>query len=305
MTMFNLFSSSKSIFSRCSWLTVSSLSLVSFGSIAVSPAQALINRSFENGLNGWDTAGDVSIQRTFQGFAPTDGSSQALLTTATTFRFDDILGNLDAYNFSGNSAVDARSDPALLQSFLGLSNDALNFTGAFNFPHDSKEGSAIKQSISSTTDFEISFDWSFLTNDGAPLFPGDPRDTAFVTLYNVTSPEESRGIEVLAQSLPITNGFMGFPAPGTLDGTNFFQSSGVSRFNSGTLAAGDYILGIGVYDVDGTDKTSALLVDNVTVESSDDPQPVPEPLSTLGLLAVGACIACDKKRQQNTQTSKQ
>ncbi|NES73996.1 MAG: hypothetical protein F6K24_56830 [Okeania sp. SIO2D1] len=76
-------------------------------------------------------------------------------------------------------------------------------------------------------------------------------------------------------------------------------------FNSGTLAAGDYILGIVVYDVDGTDKTSALLVDNVRVESFDDPQPVPEPLSTLRLVAVGACIACDKKRQQNTQTSKQ
>ncbi|NES73997.1 MAG: hypothetical protein F6K24_56835, partial [Okeania sp. SIO2D1] len=96
---------------------------------------------------------------------------------------------------------------------LGLSDNALNFTGAapFNFPHDSKEGSAITQSISSTTDFKISFDWSFLTNDGAPItfpgFPGDPRDTAFVTLYNVTSDQASRTIQVLTQSLPVPGSF--------------------------------------------------------------------------------------------------
>ncbi|NEP86371.1 MAG: hypothetical protein F6K18_05790 [Okeania sp. SIO2C2] len=297
--MFKFLSTSKSLFSRCSWLAISSFSLVSLGSLAARPAQAaILNGSFEtnpNNLNGWMTTGDVSIVGTFNDFDPTDGLFQALLTTATAMRDDDNIG-LGAYRFSDTDATFATVNDPELQNFLGLSPTALQVPGAL-FTQDSKEGSAIKQSFSSAVDFELSFDWRFLTNDGEisllPFAPPDPRDRAIVTIDD--------GTNITILNLDQSTGL--FPVPGSLVAPEFFKNSeGIFSID---LAAGNYTVGIAVYDVAGTDKTSALLVDNVTVESSDDPQPVPEPLSTLGLLAVGACIACGKKRQQNTQTSKQ
>jgi hypothetical protein len=297
MTMSNLFEIPLSKFGRPSWLTIGSLGFAALAGMVANPAHAssLVNGSFESGFTGWSTIGDVSTTGVFNVISPTEGSNQALLTTANTTLFDDIIGAPGAYNYSGISAADARSNSPDLQTFLGLSPTALNFTGAapFNFPHDSKEGSAIKQSITLHTESTISFNWSFLTNDGAPLFPGDPRDTAFVTLYSTNSDLASRTIEVLRQSEPVPpTGFY----PTTPNGSTFQLAEGIFTFNSGLLAAGEYHLGIGVYDVDGTDKTSALLVDNVRITPAVPA--TPEPLSILGtVLAVG--IGLQAKRRQN------
>ncbi|NET77347.1 hypothetical protein [Okeania sp. SIO1F9] len=296
--MFKLLSTSKSLFRGLSLLPVATLSLLSLGTITSKPVQAAAfnNGSFESDFTSWMTTGDVSTVGTFNNFDPTDSSFQALLTTATTWRDDDNVGDGE-YNFSGTDATIATINDAQLQAFLGLENDALQIdtpiTAMTGIQLDSKEGSAIKQSFSFEHDFNLSFDWRFLTNDGYTSLFNLPSDRAIVTIYDGTNTV----IETFAQSEG------DFPAPGSLTSPEFEKKS-QGTFST-FLAAGDYTVGIAVYDVDGTDKTSALLVDNVRVESSEKPKPVPEPLSTLGLLAVGACIACYKKRQQNTQTSKQ
>lgn len=269
--MFTLLSISSLI--RRSFLTIGGLSLVSLGSMAITPAQAaLINGSFEtNDFTGWMTTGDVSIQGNFQGFEPTNGSFQALLTTASTTLPDDGADIAPgAYNFSGTPATIARLNDPALQNFLGLPATALNI-GVGNQPY---EGSAIKQSISAVNPFEISFDWGFLTNDGeAPL---GARDAAFVTLYNINSPQESRTINIVEQS---SGEF-----PDSLNPPTFAKASDEPlKFKSGTLAAGDYILGVGIYDVAGLDKTSALLVDNFQERDVT----IPEHTSTISFVVVG------------------
>ncbi len=291
--MSNLFSRSSSSFVRHSLLAVGCLGLVSFGSLTANPAQAaVINGSFEtNDFTGWQTTGDVSTVGTFNGFAPTDGVSQARLTTASTEFPDDNLSN-GAYNFSGNPATGARLNTPNLQTFLGLPATALNTPSSLPIPNNPYEGSAIKQSISSTSDFQVSFDWSFLTNDGEAQ-PFGERDAAFVILYNMNTPQASRTINLLAQSSG------NFPAPGSLTSPTFSQTSGAFTFNSGTLAAGDYVLGVGVFDVAGSDKTSALLVDNFQKQAVEVPEPTdPETISTILLLGIGSFGVILKRKNQ-------
>ena len=64
--------------------------------------------------------------------------------------------------------------------------------------------------------------------------------------------------------------------------TRFFQETGFQPFSFTIPTTGTYTLGIGVTDWRDTTKDSVLLVDNVQLAS------VPEPTSTLGLLAFGA-----------------
>uniref|UniRef100_UPI000FAE89D8 hypothetical protein n=1 Tax=Okeania hirsuta TaxID=1458930 RepID=UPI000FAE89D8 len=104
--MFKLLSTSKSVFRGISLLPVATLSLLSLGTLTSRPVQAAAfnNGSFESDFIDWMTTGDVSTVGTFNGFDPTDGSFQALLTTATTSLDDDGNGN-GAYNFSGTDAT--------------------------------------------------------------------------------------------------------------------------------------------------------------------------------------------------------
>ncbi|MGD1714711.1 hypothetical protein [Dapis sp. BLCC M172] len=161
---------------------------------------------------------------------------------------------------------------------------------------DSKEGSAIKQAVSLDDDSTLSFDWKFLTNDGdrnpaselpplpgAPSFPDVPSDRAIVTIYDGTDTV----IETFAQSEgdfpgPLTPGEFAKKSQGTL---------------SKDLAAGNYTVGIAVYDLDGTDKTSALLIDNVAVEKLS--VKTPEPVNILGIIAVAGIGYFTKRRRDN------
>ncbi len=299
--MFKLLSTSKSLFGGLSLLPVATLSLLSLGTITSKPVQAAAfnNGSFESSFNGWMTTGDVSTKGTFNGFAPTDGSYQALLTTATTSLDDDGNGN-GAYNFSGTDATIATVNDAQLQAFLGLEDDALQIlvpppaplpgmpSPPFPAPEiylDSKEGSAIKQDVSSDHDFTLSFDWKFLTNDGNTTGPFPlPADRAIVTIFDGTGTV----IETFAQSEG------DFPVPGSLTPPEFDKNS-QGTFST-FLAAGDYTVGIAVYDVDGTDKTSALLIDNF----KKSPVGVPEPVNTLGIIAVAGIGYFTKRRRDNS-----
>src|SRR5215467_13822217 len=75
-------------------------------------ANAGLISGFESGLNGWTYAGDVSAQKANIGLDPTQGSRQALLTTA----IDPGL------SFSGSGALPFPVD-GFVTAFLGLPDD--------------------------------------------------------------------------------------------------------------------------------------------------------------------------------------
>ena len=120
------------------------------------------NGSFESGnFSGWDTIGDTSIETEDLGIFPTDGASQALITS----------GDSD----SGGSVVDAD-----LEEFLDLSAGSLD--GIVG--DDASEGSAIKQTFTAEAGDIVSFDWNFLTNESTPNETFN--DTGFVSIGGFT-----------------------------------------------------------------------------------------------------------------------
>ena len=120
------------------------------------------NGSFETGdFSSWNTIGDTSIETEDLGLFPTDGTSQALITSGASD--------------SGGSVVD--SD---LEEFFDLPIGSLDgLTGG-----DATEGSAIKQTFTAEAGDVVSLDWNFLTNESTPNETFN--DTGFVSVNGFT-----------------------------------------------------------------------------------------------------------------------
>lgn len=234
------------------------VSLLGLASLfGVEPASAaVLNGGFETGnFTGWETLGQTSIQTSAYGSGPTEGTSQALLST-----FCPAVEN-NRCNRDGNFLE--------LTNFLNVNALALTALG------EVFEGSALQTTLSVNAGDVLTFDWNFLTDS----MDGDERglynDFAFVTL--------SGTVDELADTFS--------PLVGTLAATNFENQTGFTTFSYTFTTAGTYTLGLGVVDVGDGANDSGLLVDNVLLSSSSTPKGVPEPTSVLGVLAFGAFAA--------------
>jgi hypothetical protein len=157
-----------------------------------------------------------------------------------------------------------------LEAFLGLAPGSLDNLGNGN----ATEGSAIRQTFLAEAGDILTFDWNFLTNEGTSSFFND---FSFVSLAVLS--------ELGDTTFPI---FMNSLTP-------FGQETGFQTFSFTIPTTGTYTLGFGATDVADNIVASGLLVDNVKLT------PVPEPTSTLGVLAFGAFGASSllkRKRQQ-------
>ena len=195
-------------------------------------------------------------------------------------RDDDPITNnepnndIGRFNDSGKDQTDANSENSAdnpeaneiinLQEFLGLDANALNIPkqegdttmGGNRTP---KEGSAIRlnDTINSSVPLTISFDWSYLTNDGRDEFLGDS-DYGFVVIYDESSTTSSREPIVLADS-----DNPNIPTLTNADDAYALMTSG--SYTSSLLPAGNYHVGLGVVDIEGVNRSSALLIDNFAV----------------------------------------
>jgi len=222
-----------------------SLSLNTFPFPEPSTNATLINGGFETGdFTGWTTLGETSIETSAFGSGPTQGTSQASLST-------------EGAAFAGSIIEEFLGlDPGSLDN-LGTSLDFLPFPGGV-----ASQGSAIRQTFTANAGDLLTFDWNFLTNDPS-LFPTF-NDFSFVSISSLS--------DLASTTFPAVISPM----------TRFFQETGFQPFSFTIPTTGTYTLGIGVTDWRDTTKDSVLLVDNVQLAS------VPEPTSTLGLLAFGA-----------------
>ena len=228
---------------------------------------------------------------------PVSGSRQAILTNAYDTskdmnRADDVerlteTGPTAPLNFnqSGTNPVDADTvEPTTgdLQSFLGLETNSLSIPRENpanpGDPRTSKEGSGMTQTFTveiTTTDvanktngFEISFNWAYLTNDGTldgsdGTFPGGDQDYSFFTLYEENDAIGDRDLTVLADS----SGSISDPTAENdyISGnTEFYTSENLYTQTVTGLGVGtyNYTIGFGVVDIDGSGRSSALLLDN-------------------------------------------
>ena len=304
-----------------------SLSSLLLATPAYSFNVTLENADFENDFDSWTTVGDTSIQQNFGGQLQYE-NKQVLINTgcpntatgrcfdqqnSSSPRNDDIGLSFSGtessgggyFNFSGNSQINADGQgytgnfsSNLLQDFLGVRQNALHIpreNGTLangTSTRTPKEGSAIRQTITVDNDFTLSFNWSFLSNDSNDSLYGD-RDYGFVTIYNQNSDVSTRNVQVLADSSSaLTNSNTSFTL-GTSTGGN-----GKADYETYTtsLAAGTYIVGLGVVDVDGDERTSALLADEFLIEK------VPFEFSpTLGLLSVAGVFGWSRLRRNKNK----
>ncbi len=197
----------------------------------------------------------------FTGWATTGNAS--IQTSA--FGSGPTEGTFEALLSTGGFTVPDFS----LEAFLGLAPGSLDNLGN----GDATSGSAIKQTFLAEAGDILTFDWNFLTDEGTPSFFND---FSFVSL------------SVLSELGDTTSIFMNSLTP-------FNQETGFQTFSFTIPTTGTYTLGLGATDVADTIVDSGLLVDNVKLTS------VPEPTSTLGVLAFGAFGASSllkRKRQQ-------
>ena len=290
----------------------STISLVTFGSLlfidaanafSITFGGGVENLGFEDQFNGWTTTGDATVQSTFQTISPQGGSSQALITNAChncvdngSIRNDDSHVNATAstFNYSDTNPITASVEQTNnLQSQLGISDNALSInaklngsdiTGVYRTP---KEGSAILSDSFTTDDqFRISFDWNYLTNDGASTLGN--QDFSFLVIRGTTT---SGTVEQI-----ITLGDSSGSIPNTTS-SNFAETTGYDTYTSDVLAAGTYQVGFGVVDIDNVDYSSALLVDEIYLT-----QEIPFEFSpTLGLLIFGGMVGCALVRSKLRQ----
>ena len=276
------------------------LGLISVGNlILINSANAFSvtfqNGGFENSIvgnnptAGWNTYGDVTTTGTIDGISPTNLVNQAILTTGYIDGTYDGIDRRDdnGFNFnqSGTNPVSADTNPNtdVLQTELGLGTDALSIdrsTEQLNNlygPRTSKEGSGMYQQFNVTIapnddSFTVNFDWAYLTNDGTTAFGeqdfafwslGLVNDSDYTTVFSNTG---NPGDEIIV--LDSSGGAISSPTgdndyvEGVDYGDNGTYSYTVSGLNPGTYT---YRLGYGVVDVDGLDRTTALLIDDIEI----------------------------------------
>lgn len=202
------------------------LSLKSFTLPEPSVNPTIINGSFEtDDFTGWTTIGSTSIETSAFGSGPTEGTSQALLSTGGATFSDEII-----------------------EAFLGLKRRSLDEFGN----GDVTKGSAIRQTFTANAGDILTFNWNFLTNEGAQVFPYN--DFSFVSISSLSE---------LADTT--------FSSSVTSLTTQFFEETGFQTFSFTIPTTGTYTLGLAVVDVGDNSIDSGLLVDNVTLSSVSNP----------------------------------
>lgn len=224
------------------------LSLKTFTFPSSSTKTTLVNGSFETGnFTGWSTLGSTSIETATFGNDPTDGTSQALLSTGGA-TFDD----------------------SITEKFLGLEAGSLNNLGKGQVT----KGSSIQQIFTGKAGDILHFDYNFLTNEVLP--PVNFSDLSFVSITSFSDSSISSLLE-LANVSDVTS---------TTSLTEFFEETGFQPFSFKLPTTGTYTLGIGVINVGDIAFDSGLLIDNVKVTSVPEPSFSLLGFSTFALLGL-------------------
>ncbi len=290
----------------------------------------------DGSLNSWSSAGDATFNTGIDTVNPLSNPSQAIVTTGyrdgVNNRSDDA--GFD-FNQSGIDPIDAdtlienNTGSGDLQSFLNLDTSAFRIARSDNLSgfRTPKEGSGIYQDIivsissadvsSGSNSFNLSFNWAYLSNDGkSPDFGS--QDFSFVSIANAPNNtgdgflNDSNFASGLVTTLGDSDQDIYAPN-GTVinpNGDNDFIHHNIDNYTTNNLETltltglGEgtyrYRVGFGVVDVDNYDRSSALLVDNLSAKQ------VPFDFSpSAGLLIIAGIFGLKTLLQRNDSEVKE
>ena len=190
--------------------------------VANAASASVMNGGFEDGtFTEWKTLGTASVESTWAGLAPTEGNCHALLQTAGSFA-------LGAFELETYLDLDTGTFDKIAQMGDG--------TGT------ATEGSVITREFTVEAGDTLSFDWNFLTNEGADDSPA--RDLSFIMIGDESPTWLAHATDAVVESA-----------------TSFASETGYQSFSHTFSEAGTFEIILGVIDVDGSDGDSALFID--------------------------------------------
>lgn len=245
--------------------TIKLVSILTWGSLIFSnPAQAL-NLKFDN---SWEQFGDVEVVN------PTTAN----LSTDALFDDDFDLGvNNGDFNYSGNPAGQVGFGG--LEDFLGVDVSIFDIEGV------AYEGSAIKKTINVKAGDKLKFAWNFSTNETSQNL--EPSRGSFLDYGFFLVNGQITKLADINNAIAIST-------------NNFDRQTGIQNYEYQFNSAGAYTIALGVIDINDFTVTSALSLNNISLETSQSvPEPLPQPLTILGSgLALGF-VTLSKKKYRN------
>jgi hypothetical protein len=223
--------------------------------LLLTSAHATLIEGFENGLAPGSTVGDASVQLSYFGINPTQGTHQLALST---------INQISDPGYTPISGSAGAVSVVTIANFLGIPTGTIRdglVTG--------QEGSAFQVNLGILNAGDVlTFDYNFLTDE---VQPGAHNDFAFFTFG-------------LPGNVPvIADTFSPLLHPTIGQGNPFVLETGYQPFSITITTAGMYNLGLGVVDGTTTDVPSALLLDNIQLIQ------VPEP-STFAFAVIGGVL---------------
>lgn len=235
---------------------------ISVASLSFSSVARAATFSFESGdFSNWEGSqgSTISVETMDFGNAPSEGLFQALIETSGTNN-TPIANPLPPF-----------LDPTVdLETFLFGSGTNLRSQGTFI------EGSAIQTTVAAEAGETLSFDFNFLTDES---LASNNDDLAFFSLSNGSD------LEFVGSITGVSTANLSASSTRFSEETGYLTSEDAFTFPS----TGAYTLGFGILDANSVSGDSALLVDNIRIESNE-PTAVPEPstlLATFTALASG------------------
>ena len=262
-------------------------------------AQAGLISGFEQGLNGWDHIGDVSIQTASVGLAATQAQHYAFLTTLSTaantpgpetpYSSTNSPSSATAREFLGIQTVTPPGccgDPYMVG--FPMADTTLPNGGTAPYAIYG-ESAAIKTKFTANRPGFVSFDWDRIGADG---------DNAYFTIWSDTPGTRINGwiydYHTSTESFSYVDVGLCEHTYAIPSGCQIYNThTGWHTLNIQIDAPGDYWIGFGMNEIAEGSTPTILALDNVRFT-------VPEPATNaLLLLAFGALLVVRRPSRRN------